>query len=170
MNRRTLSTSVVFALALVAGCSSHAQMPPTVHTVTLNWKATTSGGTAPYTYVMSRIAVTTGTSTCPAPNLNTPNYAALNSSSPASALTYVDTSAASLTVCYIVQALDASTPFQVSQPSNTAGPFVVPTVPTAPTQLGANVTASLDKPQPPLPKPSQDSAPIQVGSLRGRVN
>lgn len=162
-------TKHVLAVLLFAvstfGCG-HAQMPPTAHGVALSWKAVTTGGQPPYVYVMSRAAATG--STCPTPNLTTPNYAPLNSTSPVSAITYSDTTATG-TVCYIVQALDSEIPTPaVSTPSNVAGPFTVPTNPSQPQQLGGSTTwTSLDQPQPALPK-ATDGVPV-VATLRGEV-
>jgi hypothetical protein len=163
---------IVASLALTLGWLSigcgHAQVTPTTHSVAMTWGATTSGGTAPYSYIMSRITLQAGASTCPAANTTAPNYTPLNSSAPVSSLSYTDTAASGLTVCYIVQAQDSAK--AVGNPSNTAGPYVVPTIPGTPVTLGGSVTASLDMPQPALPKPSAGSdAPSVVAKLEGRL-
>lgn len=157
---------LIASLALTLGWISigcHAQMPVTTHTVALTWTATSSGGTAPYVYIMSRITLSTGTSTCPAVNYATPNYTPLNSSSPVTATSYTDTTATG-TVCFIVQAQDSVK--AISNASNTAGPLVLPTNPTSPVTLGGAVTADLQ--QPALPKPSADAPPV-VAKLEGRI-
>ena len=164
--KTAMKLAALFALALAAGAltACHAQLPPTTHSVALTWTAPTSpacNAAAPCTYVISRA---TGTSTCPAVNLTTPNYAPLNSSSPVSALTFTDTAAAGLTVCYIAQTLQGGA---VSQPSNTAGPFVVPASPGAPSTPNGTVA---DMVQPALPVPTQgQDAPKTVAKLEGRV-
>jgi hypothetical protein len=154
---------------LAVGCG-HAQLPPTQHTVVLNWGATTSGGTSPYKYVMSRYTlVSADNGKCPVVNTATPNYGPLNSASPVASLTYTDTSASGLTVCYTVQAVDSATPQATSGPSNVAGPFTVPTVPGTPVTLGGALTSSLDIKQPPLSTPLEGSGPVLMGKLTGRV-
>lgn len=163
---RKMFVALTAVVALAVGC--HAQMPPTLHSATLTWQATTSGGTAPYKYVMSSIAIPNGSIACPLPNVLLPNYAPLNSASPVAALTFTDTSATGKTVCYTVQAVDSLA--AVSLPSTAAGPFAVPTAPAAPQQLGGNVTAKLDQVQPPLAKPSEGpDAPRVVAKLEGRI-
>jgi hypothetical protein len=161
--KTALKLAALFAIALAAGAltACHAQLPPTTHSVSLTWTAPTSPAcntASPCTYVISRA---TGT-TCPAVNLITPNYTPLNSSSPVSALSYTDTAAAGLTVCYIAQTLQGGA---VSQPSNTAGPFVVPASPGAPSTPNGTVA---DMVQPALPEPSAD-APAVVAKLEGHV-
>lgn len=131
--KRLLSLSIV-ALATV-GC--HAQVPVTTHSVTLTWTAPAASGNwggctaaSPCTYVASRITLASGTTTCPAPNVTTPNYTPLNAASPVSGTTLTDTGAVGLTVAYIVQTEQGGS---VSGPSNCAGPLVVPASPLAPT-------------------------------------
>jgi hypothetical protein len=163
---------IVASLALPLGWLSigcgHAQVKPSTHTLQLTWQAPANGGTPPYSYIMSRITLQAGSSTCPAANTTAPNYTPLNSSAPVSSLAYTDTSASGLTVCYIVQAQDSAK--AVGNPSNTAGPYVVPTIPGTPVTLGGSVTASLDMPQPALPKPSAGpDAPAVVAKLEGRL-
>jgi opacity protein-like surface antigen len=161
---RKMLVALTAVAALAVGC--HAQVPPTTHTVALTWTATSSGGTPPYSYIMSRISLTTGTSACPAVNYATPNYTPLNSSAPTSGTAYTD-SAAQGTVCYVVQAQDSAK--TVGNASNTAGPLVVPGNPAAPVTLGGSVTAALQ--QPALPKPSGGAdAPPVVAKLEGKVN
>ncbi len=159
--KRLLSLATLSVLAV--GC--HAQVPVTTHTVALTWTAPTSGGTAPYTYIMSRITLATGTASCPAVNLTMPNYAPLNSSSPVSSTSYTDTTATG-TVCFVVQAEDAVK--SVGGASNTAGPFVLPTNPSAPVTLGGAVTADLKQPALPLPSEGAD-APAVVAMLQGHI-
>jgi hypothetical protein len=160
---RTMLVALTAVMAFAVGC--HAQVPPTTHTVALTWTAPTSGGTPPYSYIMSRITLTTGTSTCPAVNVTTPNYGPLNSSSPVTPTSYTDTTATG-TVCYTVQTEDSVK--AIGNPSNTAGPFVLPTNPSQPVTLGGAVTADLQ--QPALPKPSEGpDAPKVVAKLEGRI-
>lgn len=124
---------ILFAVLVGVGC--HAQVPPTNHIVTLTWTAPPSNPnwagcttSAPCAYILSRISLNAGTTTCPAPNLTTPNYTPLNQSTPTSALTYTDNSAAGLTACYIVQTQQGTA---ISAPSNTTL-VVVPANPLAP--------------------------------------
>lgn len=128
--------SFAFGFTLM-GC--HAQVKPTTHTVTESWKAPAATSTwtgcttaAPCTYILSRITADSSGS-CPAIDLTNLNYTPLNQSSPTSALTYTDTTASGLTVCYIVQTSQGGA---LSQPSNIDGPKVVPGVPIAPTLSG----------------------------------
>lgn len=163
--KRLLLLSVV---VLAAGCA-HSQMPPTTHSVALTWGATTSGGTGPYVYVMSRVSVAAGTSACPAVTYATPdvpgNYAPLNSASPVTPASYTDTTATG-TVCYVVQAQDSVKAYGLA--SNAAGPFVLPTDPSAPVTLGGAVTADLV--EPPLPAPAEGpDAPKVVAKLEGHI-
>lgn len=154
---------LLLLLPFLALTACHAQLPPTTHSVALTWTAPTSPAcntASPCTYVMSRLTVT-GTS-CPAVNVTTPNYSPLNSANPVSLLTYTDTAAAGLTVCYTVQNVQGGA---VSQPSNAAGPFVVPPTPGAPSTPNGTVA---DLVQPPLPTPSSD-APAVVAKLEGRI-
>lgn len=152
---------------LAVGC--HAQMPPTTHSVALTWGATTSGGTGPYVYVMSRITIATGTPACPAVTYQTAgqpgNYTPLNSANPVTAVAYDDTTATG-TVCYTVQSQDSVKAYSLA--SNTAGPFVLPTDPNAPVTLGGAVTADLV--EPPMPAPAQGpDAPKTVAKLEGHI-
>ena len=87
--RRFLTSLVLSALAL-AGC--HAQVPPTpAQAVYLTWTVPAAGngwagcgtGQPACTYVVSRAVLAAGVATCPVPNVTTPNYAPLNSASPA---------------------------------------------------------------------------------------
>lgn len=170
MKALRIALSLVFGI-LAVGC--HAQMPPTVHSVDLTYLApvpvsgglwqTPCGTAAPCTYVMSRITVTNGTPGCPLPSA-TAVYTPLNSSTPATGLAYTDSGVSGITACYLVQAIQLGT---TGNPSNTAGPFVVPANPGAPT-LGAGTVAEIE--QPALP-PTADT---QVASeltpvLRGHV-
>jgi hypothetical protein len=153
----------LFAVVACAGCA-HSQVPPTTHTVALTWTAPTSGGTPPYAYIMSRVTLTTGTSACPAVNYTTPNYTPLNSATPVSATNYTDTTASG-TVCFVVQAQDSLK--AVGNASNTAGPLVMPTNPSAPVTLGGVVTGDLK--QPALPLPSEDAPPV-VAKLEAHIH
>lgn len=163
---KLVKLSILFLMAMAAGAltACHAQAPPTTHSVALTWTAPantstwttpcgTATGDAACTYLVSRIVVAAGTSTCPTPNVTTPNYTVLNTSSPASGTTYTDTAAMGETVCYVVQTEQSST---IGQPSNTAGPFVVPAQPGAPT-IGGNVAQVGDAPAVPMPAPSEDN-------------
>lgn len=159
--KRLLLLSTLSILSV--GC--HAQMPPTTHTVALTWTAPSSGGTPPYVYIMSRITLTSGATACPAVNYVTPNYTPLNSSTPVSATSYTDTTATA-TVCFVVQAQDSAK--AIGNASNTAGPYVLPTNPTAPVTLGGAVTADLQQPALPLPSQGADAPPV-VAKLEGHI-
>lgn len=161
--RKMLVAVAVVVVGFAVGC--HAQVPPTTHTVALTWTAPTGGGTPPYSYIMSRITLPTGATACPAANMTTPNYAPLNSSSPVTPTSYTDTTATG-TVCYVVQTQDSVK--AIGNPSNTAGPLVMPTNPNAPVTLGGSVTADLQ--QPALPKPTEGpDAPKTVAKLEARI-
>ena len=132
---------LVLAL-LLTGCAAHSQLPPTVHTVTIT--ITPPAQSTDALYVTSRV---TASGTCPAPDVTTPNYAPLNSSAPSANTRFVDSAAAGLSVCYIVQMIQGGA---ISGPSNVAGPFVVPANPTAPSingQTAENIPPML-KPMP----------------------
>jgi hypothetical protein len=165
---------------LSVGCS-HAQVPTTQHSVTLTWTApvpqtggtwqTACGSTAPAqpcTYIVSRYVFQAGDKACPSVSTSgTANYTPLNSSSPVSALQYPDTTVTGVTACYTVQTVQAGS---TGAASNVAGPFAVPANPGAPT-LGGSVTASLDRPQPPLPpSASPEVAQAMVAKLEGHIN
>jgi hypothetical protein len=158
--------ALLLPLFLAIGC--HAQVSPTAHSVALTW-ASPTGGTPPYSYVMSRVTVATGTKTCPTPAYasgSTPaTYAPLNSADPVSALAYTD-STASGTECYTVQAEDSVQ--SIGGFSNTAGPFVLPTNPAAPQSLsGAPATAHVE--QPALPLPGDSKGPAVIAKLEGQI-
>lgn len=162
--RLTLTFAAYIALGwLSVGCG-HAQVKPTAFQVSLSWTAPSASGSwagctagAPCTYVASRITLTAGTSTCPAANVGTPNYTPLNTASPVSAAVYLDTTAVGSTVCYIVQTEQGSA---VSQPSNVAGPFVVPASPLAPSLSGNQTVAEV------MPVPTGNSeAPVLSAKL-----
>lgn len=93
-------------------------------------------------------------------NTATPNYTPLNSSSPTSALTFTDTGAAGLSVCYIAQTEQGGA---VSQPSNVAGPFVVPASPGAPSTPNGTVA---DMVQPSLPPTGNTPGPVLTASIK----
>ena len=119
-----IQSALILALALTAGCA-HSQVPPTVHSVTIT--ITPPSGASGAAYVISRA---TG-STCP--GTTGASYTPLNQSAPTTGTSYVDTTAAGLSVCYIAQTVQGGA---VSAPSNVAGPFVVPANPTAPSING----------------------------------
>lgn len=147
--RSKMAIFVIMAVGVLAGChSSGGQVPPSNPGVTLTW-TTPSGCTAvnACTYTISAI-VTTGS--CPTPNVASPNYTVVIAG--VTALTYLDTSNQGKTVCYIGQTVQSSA---VSQPSNTAGPFVVPAVPTAPAISGVVAAANADSIRPMMPKPTE---------------
>ena len=149
---------------LSTGCA-HGQVTPTNHQVALTWTAPAASGSwagctssAPCTYVISRLTVTAGTTSCAAPNISTPNYSPLNASTPVSNTSYNDTGAAGLTVCYIAQTEQGSA---VSQPSNVAGPFVVGANPGSPVVNGTESKLSA-----PAVAPSGDAgAPVLTARL-----
>lgn len=126
---------VVLLAFSVIGC--RAQVPPTNHTVTLTWSAPAASGSwagcgagqPACSYVISR-AVVSGSS---CPSTTGTSYTPLNQTSPATGTTFVDSTAAGLTACYIAQTLQGSA---VSVPSNAAGPLAVPGNPLAPTING----------------------------------
>ena len=163
------------AICFAIGC--HAQVPPTTHKVVLTWNApVTATGNAwlgcttanPCSYILSRATLTTGTLLCPAPTGS--NYTPLNQSSPTSALTYTDATAAGLTVCYIVQTsqiMPGDTTPSISVASNTAGPFALPGNPTAPPLSGSETVAGSAPSAPMLtpdaqPEVAKELAPGQL--------
>jgi hypothetical protein len=158
-----IGASFLFLGWLSVGCG-HAQVTPTNHRVDLSWGAPAASGSwagcttaAPCTYVASRITLASGVTTCPAANVSTPNYTPLNTASPAAGLTYADTSASGLTVCYIVQTEQASA---VSGPSNVSGPFAVPASPLAPSLSGNPIVAEVE----PVPQ-GNSAAPTLTARL-----
>jgi hypothetical protein len=172
--RKTL-VALTAVVALAVGC--HAQVPPTTHSVALTWQAPvpvsggiwqtpcgTASGSSPCTYILSRISVAAGATGCPVPS-GVITYTPLNSSSPATGLTYTDSSAAGA-VCYLAQAVQLGT---TGNPSNTTGPLTVPANPGAPT-LGNGTVAKLDQPQPAVLPSGRADAPPVVAKLEGKVN
>lgn len=158
-----------FALALgllAVGCG-HAQVTPTSYQVDLAWVAPVASGSwlgcgtgqPACSYVMSRLTVAAGATACPAVNLSTPNYAPLNTATPAAGLTFVDTGAVGTTACYIVQTLQGTA---VSNPSNVAGPLVVPASPLAPTLSAPTAVADAK----PLAVPTGKDAPVLTATVR----
>ena len=144
MNKKASLLALVM-LCCTLGC--HSQVTPTNSVVTLGgtvpapsgtWLGCVAGQPA-CTFVFSRALVTGAT--CPPATGST--YTPLNLSSPATTLAYTDNTVSGLTACYIGQILQAG---NVSQPSNTAGPFVVPASPLAPSVVGQTSTAGLVKP------------------------
>lgn len=104
-----IGATYLFLGWISVGCG-HAQVKPTAFQVDLTWTAPAASGSwagctasAPCTYVASRIALTAGTTTCPAANVATPNYIPLNTASPVASGSYNDSTAVGLTVCYLVQ-------------------------------------------------------------------
>lgn len=160
MKVQALLLSLVAALSL--GC--HAQVKPVTNAVQLSWTAPSSC-TSGCTYVVSRITLTAGTSSCPAPNTTTPNYTPLNQAAPATGTTYTDANAGGVTACYIAQTQLGNS---VSQPSNAAGPFVVPVNATAPGTVTGTQTSAEAEPLIPLPVPTL-AASMQASQLAGRV-
>jgi hypothetical protein len=159
-----IGASFLFLGWLSVGCG-HAQVTPTNHRVSLSWTAAAATGSwagcttaSPCTYVASRITLASGTTSCPAPNVTTPNYTPLNPSTAVSTTTFNDTAASGLTACYIVQTEQGSA---VSGPSNTAGPLVVPANPLAPSITGSEAAVA------PLPVPvGNTAAPVLAAQLR----
>lgn len=149
----------ILALSTV-GC--HGQITPTPQkNVSLSWTAPADPActaAAPCTYVVSRAALTSGATSCPAVNYTVANYTPLNSSSPVSAVAYTDTAASGLTACFVVQTLQAG---QVSLASNAAGPLFVPPTPGAPSISGAVA----ENQEPALPMPTVGVAPILTAKL-----
>lgn len=169
---------IIAALALLAfpiyGC---AQLKPTTYVVDLSWTVPTGGadpcgtGTSACGYVISVAAVPVGTTTCPTPNLTTPNYTPLNAASPATGTSFRDTSSGGQTVCYIAQTVQGSnlaSPTGVSQPSNTVGPLVVPGTPTAPTLGTPSTTTAMLKPL--IPRNGSQLAALRPVRLRVRFS
>ena len=134
--KRYLFAIAGLCVGVAIGC--HGQVPPTSHTVTLT--ITPPPGVSGYTYVVSRATATT---TCPTPDITTPNYTPLNQSNPMTGTTYVDAAVAGQTVCYIAQSVVGGA---VSGPSNTAGPFAVPANPTAPSIGGQSAKNEVPHP------------------------
>jgi hypothetical protein len=127
----------------------------TAPAVSGSWTGCTTA--APCTFVASRISLASGTPTCPAANVVTPNYSPLNASTPSTGTAFVDSATSGLTVCYIVQTEQGSA---VSNPSNVAGPFVVPASPLAPSLSGNQTVAEAE------PVPTGNSvAPVLTAKL-----
>jgi hypothetical protein len=145
--------ALLFAFGMAFGClsaCSHAQVPPTHHSVTLS--GTAPAGCTGCTYVFSRATITG--SACPATTGT--SYTPLNQASPAAAVSFTDTTASGSTACYVAQTLQAGA---VSVPSNVAGPFTVPADPAAPSLTGQ--TASMDQ-QPLTPTNLALAAPMKL--------
>lgn len=147
MNKKLFIALVTLGFAM--GC--HGQLPPTNSVVTLGgivpppptgstWLGCVSGQPA-CTFVFGRAVLPAGTSTCPQASGGA--YTPLNAAVPAATLSYTDNTVSGLTVCYEGQTLQAG---NVSQPSNTVGPFAVPASPLAPSVTGQTSTAGLVKP------------------------
>lgn len=143
-------------LSLTA-CPGHGQVPPTTSTVTLTITAP-AGCSSGCTYVYSRALVPSASTACPASTGT--SYSPLNASSPATGLTYTDSTASGDFACYIAQTEQSGL---VSTPSNIVGPETVPAQPTAPNLSGSVVGDN----QVPL-KPSAVPAPRPA--LVARVN
>lgn len=158
--KRLLLLSIV---AFVTGC--HAQVAPTSYQVDLAWTAPVASGSwtgcttaAPCTYVISRLTVAAGVTACPAVNLTTPNYTPLNSASPTSDVKFVDTGAVGTSACYTAQTEQGTA---VSNPSNVAGPIVVPASPLAPSLSAPTAVADAK----PLVATGHEQAPILTAKL-----
>ena len=135
MKRITFLMTLAFLLVSI-GC--HAQVPATTHVVAINGTAPSICTGNSCTYLFSRIAVTSGALTCPVATTGT--YASLNSGAETSTVAYTDKTAAGLTVCYVAQT-DLGGAYSVA--SATAGPYVVPANPVAPTSVtGAQSTTT----------------------------
>ena len=125
------------------------QVTPTSWQVSLTWTTPTPAGAwlgcivgqPSCAYILSRATVAAGTTSCPATTGSA--YAPLNQGSPATGTVYSDPTATGLTVCYIAQTIQGGA---ISQPSNTAGPFVVPGNPLPPV-LNGSMSASLNAPE-----------------------
>lgn len=125
------------------------QVTPTSWQVSLTWTVPAPAGAwlgcvvgqPSCAYVISRATLAAGTETCPATTGTA--YTPLNQGAPASGTVYNDMTATGLTVCYIAQTAQGGA---VSQPSNTAGPFIVPGSPLPPV-LNGNMSASVTMPQ-----------------------
>lgn len=155
--------SILAAVALTtSGC--HAQVAATTHKVVMTWTAASGCTTSTCTYLVSRVTVTSGTTSCPTATTGT--YTAINSSAEVTASTYTDSGAAGLTVCYVVQT-DLSAAYSVA--SNTAGPLVVPANPTAPTNAsGTQSTTTASNQETPLAPTTETAAtqPVQVADAK----
>lgn len=132
----------ILVFSVVAGC--HAQMPLTSAHVNLTWAVPAASGSwagcttaSPCTYVLSRAMLAFSTAACPATTGTA--YAPINTSAPATGTSYSDGTAQELTVRYIAQTEQGNL---VSVPSNSAGPFIVPPNPGAPTISGAPQVAN----------------------------
>lgn len=158
-----IGATYLFLGWISVGCG-HAQVKPTAFQVDLSWTAAVASGSwpgcspaSPCVYVVSRLTLAAGKTTCDPVNVATPNYTPLNTATPAAGASYADTSATGLTACYTVQTEQGSA---VSQPSNVAGPFMVPASPLAPSLSGNQTVAEV------MPVPSGNSeAPVLSAKL-----
>lgn len=132
---------VIPALAVIVGCthSGSQQLPPTVHSLTMNVTSPVPSGSKWFAFGEK---LASGVTTCDATTSN--NYKQLNAVGQASS-TYIDTTAAGSTVCEFMQYQDSATPPATSQASNVVGPFAIPANPTAPV-VNAQQANAADKP------------------------
>lgn len=173
-----IGATYLFLGWLSIGCA-HAQVPLVPHSVVLTYQApvVVSGGTwqtpcgtatgdAPCTYVLSRITAGTLSGGCPVPGSSI-TYAPLNSSSPATGLSYTDSSVTPGAIyCYLAQTVQNGVP---SVASNLAGPFQIPANPGAPTLGNGTVSELQQVPQPALPAATNSDAPTTVAKLEGHI-
>lgn len=160
---------LLLLLPLAIPVTACGQMPPSSWEVSLTWTAPAPAGSwagcgvgqPSCTYVISRATIAASGSTCPATTGTA--YTPLNQSSPATGTVYNDTTSSGLTVCYIAQTLQGGA---VSQPSNVAGPFVVPGSPLPPNVTG-NLVAGLGSG--PLPSAPGPQLAMAKPMLMGRV-
>src|SRR6185312_55156 len=159
-------------LLLLLPLAACGQMPPSSWQVSLTWTAPAPAGSwagcgvgqPSCTYVVSRAILASGVTTCPA--TTGVAYTPLNQSSPATGTVYNDTTASGQTACFLVQTLQGGA---VSQPSNVAGPFVVPGSPLPPNVQGNLVAGNSAGPLPSAPGPQlAEAKPFLVGRVTQR--
>jgi hypothetical protein len=138
---------IVLGLLTAVGCGG--QVPPAGHQANLSWTVPPPSGSwagcvtgqVSCLFIISRIAVASGATSCPAPQINTSgvgNYTPLNQSNPATGTTYADISAAGGTWCWVGQTVQGAA---ISAPSNTTGPLTVLGNPTPPA-MGTGTVAN----------------------------
>lgn len=156
---------IAAAVVMIGSVACKGQVPPTSHTVNLTWTAPVAGGgwagcttAAPCSYVISRAPASGGS--CPATTGTA--YTPLNQSTPATGLTYTDTTAAGLNVCYIAQTVQG---VAVSVASNTAGPLAVSANPLAPS---ITATEAVVTPAPQI-APTEGTTVAMAPALKARV-
>lgn len=168
MKTRTLfllSMSMVLAL----GC--HGQLPPTApYNTVWTWTAPASGSTwpgcttaAPCTFVVSTLAVPSGTASCPASTGS--NYAPQQTvTTGVSATTFTQTGTSGETLCAVVQTVQSGNVSAASTPSSPVASPALPLAPNAPS--GATQVSEV---QMPLPAPSPQLAKAEPIKLTGIV-